>query len=42
MLATSLAPEQSERETREINMGALLREVASAHLDAGTLAEISL
>ena len=42
MLATSLAPAQSERETREINMGALLREVASAHPDARALVKISL
>ena len=42
MLATSLAPAQSKRETRTITIGALLREIAGVHPDAGALVEISL
>ena len=42
MLATSLSPAQSEREMREITIGASLREVAGAHPDARALVKISL
>ena len=42
MLATALAPAQSEREMREITMGASRREVAGAHPDARALLKISL
>lgn len=36
------APAQSDRGTREITMGASLREVAGAHRDARALLEIRL
>ena len=41
-LATALASAQSDAETREITMGASLREVAGAHRDARALLEIRL
>jgi len=39
-LTTSLAPAQSDMETREITIGALLREVAAARPDAEALVEV--
>ena len=41
-LTTSFVPAQSDMETREITIGALLREIAGVHPDAGALVEISL
>ena len=40
--ATSHAPARTDMETREITMGALVREVAGAHPDARALGKISL
>lgn len=39
-LTTSHAPAQSDMETRDITIGALLREVAAARRDAEALVEI--